>query len=275
MRCAAGTRIGSWRSPTSVRRPNRLPTALPADVTGYLPYDRPRDVGHVSRAPAPTVAGLHQARPLARAGHPPPERGVPVGLIAGTVRPKSGRLRWPVRRLLDRATAALDAVGAASTRTTRPSGSARNPDRTASRFWAIPRYDSVAASVAACVPGRSPAPAGSGRVDHCRRFYLAGDDRCSSRHSRTAPSQRPTPGSCWSRTAPPSLHGSRRIPPGWACLAPLPGRRGASDSDPSGRGSPRELATLYGAGKVAYVGGGFGTRGPALGAGARGVGSVR
>lgn len=85
---------------------------LPVDVAGYLPYD----------LPGPTLALLDALQPSAlifskldlwpELATGAAARGVPVGLIAATVRPGSGRLRWPVRALLAPGYQSVSAAGA-------------------------------------------------------------------------------------------------------------------------------------------------------------------
>lgn len=86
--------------------------AVPADWHGWMPYDRPADV----RA---ALAGLDltllvftkldlwpELATQARRG------GTRVAMVAATVSPESGRLRWPVRGLSRPGYAALDVAGA-------------------------------------------------------------------------------------------------------------------------------------------------------------------
>jgi 3-deoxy-D-manno-octulosonic-acid transferase len=84
------------------------------DYQGFVPLDL---LGHAARAvaalrPSALVYAKHDVWPnltAAAVAH-----GVPAGLVNGTVRPGSGRLRRPGRAVLRRAYAALDAVGAVS-----------------------------------------------------------------------------------------------------------------------------------------------------------------
>jgi 3-deoxy-D-manno-octulosonic-acid transferase len=88
---------------------------VPAEVTGYLPYDVPSRVVPLLRALAPDAlvfAKLDVWPELALAAA---RAETPVVLVAGTVSPVSGRLRGPARMLLRPAYAALAAVGAIST----------------------------------------------------------------------------------------------------------------------------------------------------------------
>jgi 3-deoxy-D-manno-octulosonic-acid transferase len=92
----------------------RLARRQPADVADYLPWDQRHDVEAVLDALRPTAlvfSKLDLWPELAtRAG----ARGVAVGIIAATVSPVSGRLRWPARGVLRPGYAAVDAAGAIS-----------------------------------------------------------------------------------------------------------------------------------------------------------------
>ncbi|HTG83585.1 MAG TPA: glycosyltransferase N-terminal domain-containing protein, partial [Gemmatimonadales bacterium] len=105
-----------WQIGFSCFSPSAEPllTKLPADVTGYLPYDRVHDVTEFLDLLSPTVLIFTKVDlwpELATRAH---QRGIRLGLITGTVRPHSGRLRWPIRALLHPGYSVLDAVGTAS-----------------------------------------------------------------------------------------------------------------------------------------------------------------
>ncbi len=92
----------------------RLARTLPADVTDYLPLDRPADVAAALDAlqPSALVFSKLDVWPeltLAAARH-----GVKLGLISATVSPHSSRLRWPARRWAEPAYRALDRIGTIS-----------------------------------------------------------------------------------------------------------------------------------------------------------------
>lgn len=90
----------------------RLATSVPADFTGYAPYDRPADVRSALTALRPDLlvfAKLDVWPELATAAA---ARGAAVALVAGSVDPGSARLGWPARGITRRGYAALDAVAA-------------------------------------------------------------------------------------------------------------------------------------------------------------------
>lgn len=88
----------------------RFAATVGADVHGYLPYDRDAEMTAVLEALRPDLlvfAKLDLWPGLAAAAA---RRGVATALIAGTVRPGSGRLRWPASALTRSGYAALDLV---------------------------------------------------------------------------------------------------------------------------------------------------------------------
>jgi len=115
---------------------------LPADVTGYSPWDTAGEVSAFLEAldPAALVCCKHDLWPgmagLAHAG------GVRLGMIAATVRPGSSRLRWPARSLLEQVYPTLELVGAVSEEDARALGQLGVPPR---RIVTTgdPRYDAV------------------------------------------------------------------------------------------------------------------------------------
>lgn len=121
----------------------RLANSLPADVTDYLPFDRPEDVGAALDALRPTALVFSKLDVWPELTLAAAVRNVRLGLISATVSPESSRLRWPARRWARPAYAALDAIGAIS------DDDARRLERLGARTAAITvtgdtRYDSVA-----------------------------------------------------------------------------------------------------------------------------------
>ncbi|MDT8435399.1 MAG: glycosyltransferase N-terminal domain-containing protein [Gemmatimonadota bacterium] len=87
---------------------------LDADFAGFLPWDTQAECGRAVDAlrPAAVVFAKGDVWPgLSRAAA---SRGVPLGLVNGTVSRRSSRLARPARSLLRTVYARLDAVGAAS-----------------------------------------------------------------------------------------------------------------------------------------------------------------
>jgi 3-deoxy-D-manno-octulosonic-acid transferase len=253
-----------WQIGFSCFSPSAEPllTKLPADVTGYLPYDRVDDVTEFLDVLSPTVlifTKLDIWPELATRAH---QRGVGVGLITGTVRPHSGRLRWPIRAFLHPGYAVLDAVGTVSEddadRLVR-----LGVERDRIDTLGDPRYDSVVARVAEVRPedpllslSKDAWTIVAGSTWHPDHQVLLSAFRTLRRQHPAArlilvphePSAR-------------QLHRIERTaqqlglaPPELVADATKPAPLMVEDR--SGR-----LARLYGAGKVAHVGGGFGNAG--------------
>lgn len=74
--------------------------SLGADIADYLPYDGVFAARRLIAALNPTVLAFTKLDlwpELATTAH---ARGIKVALVAGTVRPRSSRLRWPTRQLI-------------------------------------------------------------------------------------------------------------------------------------------------------------------------------
>jgi 3-deoxy-D-manno-octulosonic-acid transferase len=72
----------------------------PADIADYLPWDRPRDVIAALGALRPAALVFSKLDLWPELATRAAARGTAVGIIAATVTPGSGRLRWPARVLL-------------------------------------------------------------------------------------------------------------------------------------------------------------------------------
>ena len=149
----------SWQLAYTYFSPSaeRFAAALPVDVTDYAPYDRRTDVAAVLDALRPTALVFSKLDVWPELTLAAAARGVRLGLVAATVSPGSGRLRWPVRKWLAPAYRALDLAGAIS---------AQDADRlaalgvrpTAIRITGDTRYDSVAERAAHRDRARDPLP---------------------------------------------------------------------------------------------------------------------
>jgi 3-deoxy-D-manno-octulosonic-acid transferase len=115
---------------------------LPVDLADYLPWDLP-DAAEVLleefRPDGLVFTKLDLWPELATRAA---SRGVPVGLVAATVSPLSGRLRWPARALLRPGYAAVTAAGAiAEADASRLERLGVSPERI--RVLGDPRFDSA------------------------------------------------------------------------------------------------------------------------------------
>jgi 3-deoxy-D-manno-octulosonic-acid transferase len=121
----------------------RLARTLPADVTDYLPLDRPRDVAAALAALQPTALVFAKLDVWPELTLAAARSGAKLGLISATVAPGSSRLRWPARGWGLAAYRAIDRIGAISEE------DARRLEQLGARAEAIvvtgdTRYDSVA-----------------------------------------------------------------------------------------------------------------------------------
>jgi len=92
----------------------RLARTLPADVTDYLPFDRPAHIDAVLAALQPSALVFAKLDVWPELTLAAARRGVKLGLIAATVAPHSSRLRWPARQWAEAAYRALDRIGTIS-----------------------------------------------------------------------------------------------------------------------------------------------------------------
>jgi len=102
-----------WQVAYTYLSPSAEPWAmrLRVDVRDYLPYDVPADVERVIAALAPSVLVFTKLDLWPELATRAAAHGITVVLAAGTVRPGSSRLRWPARRLLHPGYAVVEAAG--------------------------------------------------------------------------------------------------------------------------------------------------------------------
>ncbi len=252
------TRHLHWQIAVSYfsRSGRQVAESLPVDASGLAPWDTQRDVTALLDAltPAAIVIVKHDLWPnLAAAAE---ARNIPVVLIAATVRPGSGRLRWPARDILAPAYASLTGIAAVS-------------DDDASRLATLgcardriavlgdPRYDGVLERIAAH-PVATPPPTTlvAGSTWPADEAVLLSAFRAAREERRDlrlvlVPHQ-------------PSDARFRRIARRASALGlPAPVIHGsATDHDALIVVTEvGQLAFLYGLGVIAYVGGGFGRAG--------------
>lgn len=239
-----------------------LAARLPVDVADYLPYDLPDAVDRLLRVLQPHLLVFSKLDVWPELSTRASTTGAEVAIVAATVSPGSGRLRWPARGLLASGYRVIAAAAAISDDdATRLASLGVEPERI--RVLGDPRFDSVAARVLQVPPG-----------DPLLRF------------GKGAPTL--VAGSTWPRDETVLLraftvilrhHRDARLilvphEPTEAHLAaiersaasvglPAPVRLSAADGPGPLLLVDRVgvLATLYGAGTMAYVGGGFGGAG--------------
>jgi 3-deoxy-D-manno-octulosonic-acid transferase len=240
-----------------------LARRVPADTADYLPYDTPGAARALLEALAPralvfTKLDLWPGFATAAAA-----AGVKVGLVAGTVSPVSGRLRWPARSLTRAGYAAIDRAGAiAAEDAGRLARLGADPARI--EITGDPRFDSALDRARA-----GPADEPLLRLGAGRATLVAG--------------------STWPRDEAVLLGAFQEVQrdhPGARLIVvphePTPAHLAGLDRRAAGLGLPRPvrlsespdqpapimavdrvgvLATLYRAAGLAYVGGGFGRAG--------------
>ena len=103
-----------WQIAFTFFSPSAEPSAgeQPVDVTDYLPWDRPRDCEAALDALQPTALVFSKLDLWPELATRAAARGVAIGMIAATVSPWSGRLRWPARAVLRPGYQTVRAAGA-------------------------------------------------------------------------------------------------------------------------------------------------------------------
>ncbi len=241
----------------------RFAASIGAEMHSYLPYDTVADMGAVLDALQPDLLVFAKLDLWPTLATEAARRKVPTALIAGTVRPDSGRLHWPAVAFTRRGYAALDlALAVDSADATRLTQLGARPDRV--HVAGDPRLDS-AVRVVEDVPPDDPLLT----IADPARTLVAGSTWSADEHvlldafaivRATHPDVRlmivPHEPTVDHLAALDAAAVARGLPQPVALDAP------AAASDPivvvSRMGI---LARLYANGGIAYVGGGFGERG--------------
>jgi 3-deoxy-D-manno-octulosonic-acid transferase len=143
-------------SPSAVSLARRLPV----DVADYLPYDLSRPVETLLGSLAPDLLVFSKLDLWPELAVRAAARGTAVVMVAATVSPGSGRLRWPARVLLRAGYEAVGAAAAVSDEDAERLGRLGvSPERI--RVLGDPRYDSVVERIAGV--GEEEALLGFGR----------------------------------------------------------------------------------------------------------------
>lgn len=235
---------------------------LAADFADYLPWDTPALVEDALTALAPSVLVFAKLDVWPELASRAAARGIPVGLVAGTVSPVSGRLGWPWRRITWPGYASLAAVGAVAQADAERLAWLGVPIERI-RVLGDPRFDSVLDVVEQVSPDEPLLRLGSAGP-----LLVAGS---------TWPADEAVVLGAWAEV--------RRTHPGARLLLvphePTATHLAGVDSAAARLGLPRparltgapadagftvgdtvgQLARLYGAGTMAFVGGGFGRAG--------------
>jgi len=240
----------------------RLARRLPVDVSDYLPYDLPANADRLLGALRPSLLVFAKLDLWPELATRAAERDTRVVIVAATVSRGSGRLRWPARPLLAAGYRAVTAAAAISDdHGRRLARLGVMPARI--RVLGDPRFDSVVSRVRAVEPddpllwfGRGAPTMVAGSTwpaDEAVLLEAFGRIRVHRPEARLilAPHE----------PSPAHLAGVERV--ARQAGVPAPVRLGAAAGPVPVLLVDRVgvLSTLYGAGTMAYVGGGFGTAG--------------
>jgi 3-deoxy-D-manno-octulosonic-acid transferase len=239
-----------------------LARRMPVDVADFLPYDRPGTATEALDALRPDVLVFAKLDLWPELATRAAGRGTRVAIVAATVSPGSGRLRWPARALLSAGYGAVAAAGAiAEDDAVRLATLGVPRDRI--RVLGDPRFDSVVARVAAVGAEDPLLRLGGDSPTMVAGSTWLGDERVLLAAYAAVRAERPDARLILVPHEPTVAHlaaieraavrGGLAIPVRLSAAAgPVPllviDRVGV-------------LATLYGAGTMAYVGGGFGRAG--------------
>ena len=102
--------IQTYSSPSAAN----WPLSAVIERSDYLPPEHPLDVGSLFAALRPRAMVVSRGDIWPELVHGAHERGVPVAVVGGMVRPSSLRLRWPVRKTFESIYRRLAFVGAVS-----------------------------------------------------------------------------------------------------------------------------------------------------------------
>ncbi len=241
----------------------RLAGTVPADHHSYLPYDRVKDVAAALEALRPDLLVFSKLDLWPELAETAARSGAKVAMIAATVDPGSSRLDWKSRPFTRRGYRSLSVVGAISEGDAgRLALLGTDPRRIV--ITGDPRVDSVLDALSKTAPGPPLHPIGDGG-----KMLIAGSTwpedeavllESFARVRESEPSARlvvvphhPTAEHIAGLDA---MAGRHHLP------APVDWEHSAAAEAPllvvPAMGV---LARLYGTGAIAYVGGGFGTRG--------------
>jgi 3-deoxy-D-manno-octulosonic-acid transferase len=231
---------------------------LDVDVADYLPYDRPATATALLDALGPTVLVFSKLDLWPELACRAAGLGVPVALIAATVRPGSGRLRWPARTLLAPGYRAVAAAGAVS-REDAERLSALGVPRSRISVTGDPRFDSVLDKVGGVAPDDPLLRFGAGAPTMVAGSTWPGDEDALLAGFARLHRRHPEARLILVPHEPTDDHLASIERRAAELGAPDPVRLSAAQGpvalllvDKVG-----VLAALYGAGTLAYVGGGF------------------
>lgn len=235
---------------------------LDVEAADYLPYDLPHQVDPLLRALHPDVLVFAKLDVWPELSTRAATTGAQVAIVAATVSAGSGRLRWPARGLLQPGYRAMAAAAAIShldaTRLARLGVAAERI-----QVLGDPRFDSVADRVRAVVPDEPLLRFGRGAPTLVAGSTWQPDEAVLLRAFAGVYRQRPDARLILVPHEPTSDHLVHLERSASAAGLPTGVRLSEAESPTTLLLIDRVgvLATLYGAGTMAYVGGGFGRAG--------------
>lgn len=239
-----------------------LARRVAVEAADYLPYDLPEAADRLLRALTPDLLVFAKVDLWPELATRAAALGVTVALVAATVSQGSGRLRWPARTLLRPGYAAVVAAGAvAEADAARLAGLGVQGGRI--RVTGDPRFDSVAARVAAVTPDEPLLRFGHGAPTLVAGSTWPPDDAVLLNAFVLLRARRPDTRLILVPHEPTTEHlravDRRALEAG----LPIPARLSTAEAAVPFLVVDRigVLATLYGAGTMAYVGGAFGRAG--------------
>ena len=239
-----------------------LAKGIPSDASDYLPYDLPENVDRLLQALQPDLLVFAKLDVWPELSTRAAGAGADLALIAATVSPGSSRLRWLARRLLEPGYRAITAAAAIS-----PDDAFRleqlgvAPDRI--QVLGDPRFDSVVARVKGVAPDDPMLRLGGGAPTLVAGSTWPEDEAVLLRAFAGILRERPDAKLILVPHEPTAAHLARVERYTREAGLPSPVRLGSATERDSIILGDRVgvLATLYGAGTMAYVGGGFGRAG--------------
>ncbi len=239
-----------------------LAKGIPSDASDYLPYDLPENVDRLLQQLQPDLLVFAKLDVWPELSTRAAGAGADLALIAATVSPGSSRLRWLARRLLEPGYRAITVAAAIS-----PDDALRleqlgvAPDRI--QVLGDPRFDSVVARVKGVAPDDPLLRLGDGAPTLVAGSTWPEDEAVLLRAFAGILREQPDAKLILVPHEPTAAHLARVERNTRGAGLPHPIRLGSATERDSIILGDRVgvLATLYGAGTMAYVGGGFGRAG--------------
>jgi 3-deoxy-D-manno-octulosonic-acid transferase len=239
-----------------------LARRLEVDARDYLPYDVGPAVERLLAALAPTLLVFSKLDLWPELATRAAAQGATVAIVAATVSPGSGRLRWPARALLR---AGYQAVGVAAAVSEDDAVRLGRLGVPAERIQVLgdPRFDSVRRRIAAVAPDDPMLRLGRGAPTLVAGSTWPGDERVLLEAFGRLHAERRDARLILVPHEPTASHLAAVEVRTQRLGLPAPVRLSAA-TEPSPLllvDRVGVLAALYGAGTMAYVGGGFGNAG--------------